>query len=93
MRNEDVFDNGTATFDEYYQGVVGTLGVAVVSAENKATNQSTLLESLQNEHERISGVNIDEETIDMLQYQRGYQAAAQLISVVDELLVTLLNII
>ncbi len=93
LREEQVFDNGSATFDEYYQGVVSTLGVEVSSAQDKVENQSALLLSLQNEHEAISGVNIDEETINLLQYQRGYQAAAQLIAVADNLLETLLNIL
>jgi flagellar hook-associated protein 1 FlgK len=39
----------------------------------------------------ISGVNIDEEAVKMLEYQRTYQASAKVISTVNELLETLLK--
>ncbi|MEM6334031.1 MAG: flagellar hook-associated protein FlgK [Planctomycetota bacterium] len=53
----------------------------VVTANLEATQQS------------ISGVNADEETIELIRYQRAYQASARFISTVDELMQTLLSII
>ena len=41
--------------------------------------------------DNVSGVNLDEEMIKMIQYQRSYQMAARLISVADSLLSTLLE--
>ena len=38
-----------------------------------------------------SGVNIDEEMTNLLQFQRAYQASARLITTVDEMLDTLVN--
>ncbi|MBI5360793.1 MAG: hypothetical protein HZA48_09470, partial [Planctomycetes bacterium] len=43
------------------------------------------------ERARISGVNLDEEAVNLIEYQRTYQAAARYISVVDSMLQTLMN--
>ena len=40
----------------------------------------------------ISGVNLDEEAADLIRYQQGYQAAAQIISIAEELFNTLLSV-
>lgn len=41
----------------------------------------------------ISGVSADEETLNLIQFQRQYQAAARFINIVDEMLQTLLSIV
>ncbi|MGC4003819.1 MAG: flagellar basal body rod C-terminal domain-containing protein [Pirellulales bacterium] len=40
----------------------------------------------------VSGVNIDEEALNMLRYQRIYQASARYIQTLDELLKILVNL-
>ena len=49
--------------------------------------------NLRSQQAAVSGVNADEETINLLQYQRAYQASARYLTVVDELLQTLLGVI
>jgi flagellar hook-associated protein 1 FlgK len=49
--------------------------------------------SLQSQRDAISGVNIDEESIGLLDFQRQYQAAARVISTVDQMTQTLLSMI
>ena len=39
----------------------------------------------------LSGVNLDEELVNLTKYQRAYQAAARIVTVTDELLQTILN--
>ena len=39
----------------------------------------------------VSGVSLDEEMVDLMRFQRAYQAAARIISVIDEMLDTLIN--
>ncbi len=91
LRNEKVFDNGGATVADFYQGVVGSMAVQSASAQDRVDNQELLVTSLLNERQRISGVNLDEETINLIAYQRAYQAAAKFISIIDSLLETLIN--
>jgi flagellar hook-associated protein 1 FlgK len=46
---------------------------------------------LQNQRQQSAGVSLDEEATHLIQYQRAYQAAARVISVVDSMLDTLIN--
>jgi len=91
LRDAKVFDNSTATLADYYQGVVGSLAVQAASAQDRLDNQTKVLNSMENERQRLSGVNIDEETINLISYQRAYQAAAKFVSIIDSLLETLIN--
>jgi flagellar hook-associated protein 1 FlgK len=91
LRNSAVLNNGASTLEDYWQGVVGSLGVQAASAGDSVDNQTLLLTSLLNERQRISGVNLDEETINLISHQRAYQAAAKLIAVADSMIETLLN--
>lgn len=50
-------------------------------------------EHLENERAAISGVNVDEESIELIKYQRMFQGAARYLSVVDTMLDSLLDII
>lgn len=91
--NEKLFLGDTTTIQEFYRGVVGTVSVEAATAKELATNQELIAQAAQNARERISGVNIDEEAIDLIKYQRAFQAASRYISVVDELLETLIAIV
>lgn len=91
LKSAKTMQNGMATFEDFYQGVVGTLGVETASAQDQFTSQELLAEQLDNERARISGVNLDEEAVNLIEYQRTYQAAARYISVVDSMLQTLMN--
>lgn len=80
-----------ASFEELYQNLVGRLGVETAEMRHRSENQQFVLQQLQNQRERMSGVNIDEEAVKMLQYQRAFQATARFIGVVDSLMETLLG--
>ena len=61
-------------------------------ATSVATGSSVFQSTLQGQELAVSGVNIDEETINMIQYQRGFQASAKYISVISNLLDTLMQL-
>jgi flagellar hook-associated protein 1 FlgK len=48
-------------------------------------------QTLEAQHMAISGVNLDEEAVRMIQYQRAFQASAKVISTVNDMLETLLK--
>lgn len=82
--------NGT-TFEDFYQSLAGVLGNDAAEVKDRLKNQQLLDEQLTNQRERVSGVNVDEEAVKMLEYQRSFQASARFISVVDQLLETLIT--
>ncbi|MFW6335535.1 MAG: flagellar hook-associated protein FlgK [Phycisphaeraceae bacterium] len=67
--------------------------IALAQAREQVQADATVRSTLDEQQQAVSGVNADEETINLLQYQRGYQASARFITVVDELMQTLLSLV
>ena len=82
---------GPATVGAQYGQVVSKIGVASTTAQSQSTNQAVIVDQLQRQRQQTSGVSLDEEATHLIQYQRSYQAAARVISVVDGMLDTLIN--
>ena len=61
-------------------------------AHSVAEGYRTYETQLQGQSSAISGVNLDEEAIKMMSYQRAYQASAKYISTLNGLLDTLMNL-
>jgi len=84
---------GGITLSEYWsdsvQSVASNASIAVTNAEAG----QIVRESLEAQRASLSGVSVDEESINLLNYQRQFQGAAQVISTADELLQTLISII
>lgn len=83
---------GGATLQETWRDAVQQVGADSAAASSKAQAASVVQESLQNQRAALSGVSIDEESVSLLDFQRQYQAAARLISVVQELTDTLIQL-
>jgi len=83
---------GKVSLREYWQNSVNSLAVRT-SAANAAVESAQLVrESLYSQVQAVSGVSLDEESINLLTFQRQFQAAARFISVIDETLQILLNL-
>ena len=54
-------------------------------------SQGLILDQIQTQKESVSGVNMDEEMADLVQYQRSYAAAARVMNAMDEVLNTVIN--
>lgn len=91
LRSSKVMSSGASTLEEYYQGSVGALAVETEQHLNDFSGQQFRMDLLENQRQEVSGVNIDEEMVKMIDYQRTYQASARFISVVDDMLNTLVN--
>jgi len=77
----------------YWQSRTTDLAVRTQAANTKADSTRLVRESLEAQGQATSGVSIDEESINMLSYQRQFQAAARYIATIDETLQTLLTIV
>ena len=55
--------------------------------------QDRVLTQLENQRDSFSGVSLDEEAVNMIQYQRSFQATARVIRTLDELLAETMNLI
>ena len=56
-----------------------------------ASAQKTVLEDLERKDQSVSGVNLNEEMSDVIKFQQGFQANARVLSVISEMLDTLVN--
>ncbi|AGK97797.1 flagellar hook-associated protein FlgK [Clostridium pasteurianum] len=79
------------TMDSYYKDTVDKLGVQEQQAQRVVQNQTSLLQNFQQSRASVSGVSIDEEMANLIQYQHAYQANAKIISTVDQLLDVVIN--
>lgn len=82
---------GTQTYESFYSGLVTTLGTDARDTGLAEDSQQLLMAQIEGLRQSTSGVNLDEEMVQMVQYQRAYQAAAQIISKIDEMLDHLIN--
>ena len=77
---------------EFWQDSVNTLAVRTAAANLSVDSSQLVRESLAAQIQSVSGVSLDEESINLLMFQRQFQAAARFIAVIDETLQTLLSI-
>jgi len=82
---------GKASFGKMYTHLVGDIGTKTQAADIQSTAQKLLLEQATSEREAVSGVNLDEEAANLVNFQQAYQASAQLISTANETFNSLLG--
>jgi flagellar hook-associated protein 1 len=73
--------------------MVNGVGVSVASAKNDADASQAALDTLQAQRDALSGVSLDEEAVNLMRQQRAFQGAAKLITTVNEMLDTVLNMV
>ncbi|MBR4323477.1 flagellar hook-associated protein FlgK [Treponema sp.] len=91
IRNTSVMIGKNRTFDEYFASSVTNVGLKGEQAEMNMLSQNAIMDDLRNLRDSISGVNIDEELAEIIKFQHGYNAAAKFVSVIDEMLDTVIN--
>ncbi len=77
---------------EYYSALVSKVGADTRTANTNAEYNTALAEDLSIQQQQVSGVNLDEEMANLIQFQHAYTAAAKLITTADEMLQTLLGL-
>lgn len=80
------------TFIDYYRDIVAVTGTMSRAASDSLTFDENLLSEVQSRRDSISGVSLDEEAINLIRYQRSFEAAAKMIKVTDELLEMVINL-
>jgi flagellar hook-associated protein 1 FlgK len=93
IQNELLVNSKTSTLNNFIASMVGQIGNQVSNAETDADHQSVIMNQLDTQRETVSGVSIDEEMINLIKYQMGYNAAGKLCQTVNEMLDTLMGII
>ena len=80
------------TLHDAYRRTAAGLGVEIQTAERNNDAQDILRDQIETIRAQVSGVSIDEEMINLMKYQRGFEAASRLIRVTDDMMETLLSL-
>jgi flagellar hook-associated protein 1 FlgK len=91
--NVKTLNGGAESLSDAVNSYVGTVGLQTSQAQNGATAQQSVMQSAQSAQQSVSGVNLDQEAANMLQFQQAYQAAAQVIATSDTLFNSLISAI
>lgn len=81
----------TTTMNGFLGNIIGDLAEKSLAAQTNSAHQTTLLTSLDNRRQSVSGVNLDEEAANLIKFQHGYNAAAKVISTNDAMLDIIIN--
>jgi flagellar hook-associated protein 1 len=74
-----------------YRELITSFGVTVSTARQSVANQSVLAAQVDASREALSGISVDEEMVNLLAAQRGYEGAARVLTAIDSMLDTLIN--
>lgn len=89
LQQSELLDNGS--YQDVYGSLVERVGTRTASALISEQANKAVLETSTSAKDSVSGVNLDEEAVKLVQYQQAYQASAQLIRVSQTIFDSLLN--
>ena len=79
------------TADQSYAAFVTQVGDGVQAAENTQSTAQAVLSAVSNQRQSVSGVSLDEEMTNLIQYQQAYQASARVMNAINSTLSTLMS--
>jgi flagellar hook-associated protein 1 len=83
---------GNQSWTDAYGSMINGIATTGATANSDANSTQDIVQALQTQQQNVSGVSIDQETVNMLEQQRSYQGAAMFISTVNQMMQSLLNI-
>lgn len=89
LRDMAMFDGAAMT--DGYAGLISQIGIRTQSANYAAAVSSTIAANLERDRASVSGVNLDEEAANLLQYQQAYQASAKVIQIAQTIFDTIIR--
>lgn len=91
VQHEILLNGGTTTLSQYQINQTATFGLELAQATTNASHRNLVVDALNQQRESLSGVSLDEEATNLIKYQRAFQAAARLMTTMDEMLNTIIN--
>lgn len=80
-----------ASLSDFYGATVAQMGISVQQANRMKAGQDVLVVHLSNQRESLSGVSLDEEMTNLVRFQKSYSAAARMVTMMDDMLDTIVN--
>ena len=92
LAEADLAGGNTRTFAQEFASIVADVGRRAADVQHGVEQAELQLTSVQALRDAQTGVSLDEELMDITKFERAYQAAARVISTVDELYQTVLSL-
>lgn len=92
LQNRKFASLNNATLADTYRSTAANLGVTAQTADRDLTAQEVLSDQIQTFRAQVSSVSIDEELINLVKFQRGFEAASRLVQTTNEMYDTLLSL-
>jgi flagellar hook-associated protein 1 len=89
LSNASVIDGQSPT--DYYSSIVFNVGNAASNASAEQSASNLVLQQLDDQRSSVSGVSLDEEAANMVQYQQAYAASAQVVTTINTMMEDLIN--
>ena len=80
LRDESVSSLNNLTFGEFYRDLVTQLGQDITIKDMQQSNIETVMQSLVNQRDEVSGIDMNEQAAQMLVFERMFQAMAKYMS-------------
>jgi flagellar hook-associated protein 1 len=93
LQNSKLLNGNSSTMSDYYNSFVSSMGTSIDLASNTQSTQTLVLQQLNEQQSSVAGVSTDEETTNLIQYQRAYQASSEVINVVNTMFEAILNMV
>jgi flagellar hook-associated protein 1 len=78
-------------YTDFYSNIASQVGQQAASASSTSAAQTQILTQAQNLRAQVSGVSLNDQAASLMQFQQGYQAAAQMITVINNITQSLLQ--
>jgi len=91
LRNEKI-GGGNETLGEAYGKMSSTVGIEAAQSRLALDGTEDALIQLENLRDGIAGVSLEEEMINLIQYQAGFEASSKFLAIVDEMMGSLLSL-
>lgn len=88
---QNATQTGGQTLQSFYQRSVSALGGQSAAAATETKSADANIAQLQQQRASVSGVSTDTEMVNMLKYQRAYEASAKVIKTMDDMVSSLIN--
>jgi flagellar hook-associated protein 1 FlgK len=84
---------GNVSYTQYFGNMAAFLGTAISDAQSSQTTAQGLVTQAQDLRQQTSGVSLDTEAIKVLEFQRSYQAVSKMVTMLDSLTQTVIDMI
>ena len=89
VNDQGMFNQGTPT--SFIEAMVADIGIYTKEAETASKSQKNIVDAIEIQRMSISGVDTDEEAMNLVRFQNAYNLSAKVIQIMDEIYDKLIN--